>query len=309
MKYLSSLLLLMLVSVCASAKIWRVNNNAGVNADYTTAWEAINAATAGDTIHLESSTTAYATNSLTLTKKLIFIGPGYFLNPANTNEPYNPGLQAVTIEGMLPFMRIGAGADGTKFLGVTFVGSVYMNGGDNISFERVYFFNGIYFESAVSDNVSVRKCFFLNSGNINSTSSVVVTNFTAENNIFYNSYINMPILSGSNNVIRNNSFYGGSGVTLQNAYFANNILYTTYACNFTNCTIKNNLFQANQTLPGTATNNQVNVNMANVFVGGTTGSLDSRVVLKAGSPAIGAGLTVGAVTNPDCGAYGATESL
>jgi len=46
--------------------------------------------------------------------------------------------------------------------------------------------------------------------------------------------------------------------------------------------------------------------MANVYAGGTS-SIDSRVVLKTGSPAIGAGLTVGAVVNPDCGAYGATD--
>ena len=47
--------------------------------------------------------------------------------------------------------------------------------------------------------------------------------------------------------------------------------------------------------------------MADVYVLGTTGSLDSRLALKAGSPAIGAGLTVGAVVSPNCGAYGATD--
>ena len=90
-------------------------------------------------------------------------------------------------------------------------------------------------------------------------------------------------------------------------YVANNIFGVSPECVFVNCTIKNNLFQSNQALPGTATNNQVSINMDNVYVGGTTGSLDSRLVLKAGSPAIGAGLTVGAVVSPDCGAFGATD--
>jgi hypothetical protein len=47
--------------------------------------------------------------------------------------------------------------------------------------------------------------------------------------------------------------------------------------------------------------------MTNVYTGGSTGSQDSRTVLKPGSPAIGAGLTVGAVVSPDCGAFGATD--
>ncbi|MBS1566787.1 MAG: hypothetical protein JST39_20550, partial [Bacteroidetes bacterium] len=84
-------------------------------------------------------------------------------------------------------------------------------------------------------------------------------------------------------------------------------IFGTPSSNFINCTIKNNLFAAAQTLPGTATGNQINVNMANVYVYGTTGSQDTRTQLKPGSPAIAAGLTVGAVTTPDCGAFGATD--
>jgi hypothetical protein len=59
-------------SLCAalttSGKTWRVNNNPGISADFTTAQVAHDAASAGDTIHLEPSLTNYG--GLNITKKL-----------------------------------------------------------------------------------------------------------------------------------------------------------------------------------------------------------------------------------------------
>jgi hypothetical protein len=293
-----------------SAKSWRVNNNVGVNADFISFYNAAISASVqpGDTLYMESSTTIYTTNSMTLTKQLVVIGPGYFLDPADVNSPHNPGLQVATRTAQLGFLRMGAGSDGTKFLGVMLEQSVYMNGASNIKFERIYFgYGGVYFENGINDNVSIRKCFFTGSALAMGTTSTT-TNLVVENNIFWGAYATLDRLTGSGNIFRNNSIANSGNVfTFNNMYVANNIFGTTAGNNFVNCTIKNNLFQGNQTLPGTATNNQVNVNMINVYVGGTTGSLDSRVVLKAGSPAVGAGLTVGAVVSPDCGAYGATD--
>ena len=73
------------MSVNLNAAIWRVNNIAGVNADFTTIQAAHNAANAGDTIYLEPSAGNYG--NLTATKRLVIIGPGYFLAE-------NEGLQA-----------------------------------------------------------------------------------------------------------------------------------------------------------------------------------------------------------------------
>src|SRR6476620_10631294 len=85
----------------AYAKVWRVNSNSNYNG--TSLWgdnfggtsaypvfkqlaDVINSnlitATAGDTIHLEGSSIDYT--NVTITKKLVIIGPGYFLNE-NTN--------------------------------------------------------------------------------------------------------------------------------------------------------------------------------------------------------------------------------
>jgi hypothetical protein len=299
-----------IISLQANAKIWRVNNNAGIAADFTTFNAAATSAAvlAGDTIHIEPSATLYGTANFTLTKRLVVIGVGYFLNPANVTTPGNAGLQVATQDCRLNFFRIGSGADNSKFIGITIEGSVYLNTVNNISFEKVLFYpGGCYHEDGVIDGTSFRKCFF-NGVTLNASATATVTNFVCENSIFDNgAVINISAFSGSGNIVRNNSVTNSNPFTLNNCYVANNIFGIIAQCTFTNCVIKNNLFQINQTLPGTATGNQVNVNMANVYVGGSTGSLDSRVVLKAGSPAIAAGLTVGAVVTPDCGAYGATD--
>ena len=292
------------------AKIWRVNNNAGITADFATLAAAHASASVvnGDTLHIEPSATSYQAGA-TITKSLVYIGIGYFLDPANTTAPANTGLQVSTVTSDIGFLRLGAGSDGSKFIGITFDGSIYVNGVSNLTFEKDYFPSGLYFESGTNNNATVRKCIFINSNQINAhATNAVMTNFVCENNLFFNSaFVNLPILTGSGNIFRNNSASGFNGFTLANTYVANNIFGTTGVSAFTNCTIKNNLFQVNQTLPGSATNNQLNVNMANVYVGGNSSSYDSRFILKAGSPAIAAGLTIGSVVTPDCGAFGATD--
>lgn len=307
MKYLSFLLIASIVSLTASAKVWRVNNNVGVVADFSTFYQAVAGAATGDTLYFEPSAIDYVTNSTTLSKRLVMVGPGYFLDPANSSEPANTGLQAATKDARLGFFYVGAGADGSKFLGVTIAGSVYLNAVNNISFEKVYFPAGIYFQSGTMDAISFRKCFI--SSAIYGPAAPVLTNFVCENNLFYGSgYMQLPFLTGSGNIFRNNSiFNNGNTFVLNNTYVANNIFGTAAQSTFTNCTIKNNIFQAAQTLPGTATGNLVSQSMTNVYVGGTTNSLDARAVLKSGSIAIGFGLTVGAVTSPDAGAFGATD--
>lgn len=292
------------------AKIWRINNNAGVAADFTTVTAAINSASVvnGDTLHIESSTASYPVSGDVIPKSLVYIGVGYFLDPADAGAPPNTGLQVVTGLSNLQFLRLGAASSGSKFIGITFSSGLYFNGANNVTLDRCLILSGIHFENGINDNFQFRKSFMANNNQMSMGAAATVTNFVCENNIFYNNaFVNMPGLTGSGNIFRNNSLGGFNGMTLVNTYVANNIFSIAPQCSFTNCTIKNNLFQTNQTLPGTATNNQVNINMANVFVSGTTGSLDSRYQLKPGSPAIAAGLTVGAVVNPDCGAFGATD--
>lgn len=307
MKYLSLLALVTVISMSTQAKSWRMNNNVGVVADFTTFLTALSDArvVSGDTIYVEPSATKYDGSGAFLTKRLVIIGPGYLLDPANTTTPGNGGLQVVPYDAQLSYFYVTAAGAFSKIIGLN-VDAAYLRTTNNITFERCRFTGVLQFEQGLSTNITVRKCFFSSSFNYNGASTA--SNLICENNIFAPACVmNLPMLTGSGNIVRNNTFYEtGNGSNIVNAYFVNNIVACLVPFTLTDCTIKNNLFKSNQPLPATATNNQINVNMlADVYLG--TGSYDGRAMLKATSLAKGAGLTVGSVVNPDCGAFGATD--
>lgn len=314
MKYFSLITLFIIITSASSAKSWRINNNAGVTADFTTFYDAVQSASvaAGDTIYVEPSLSDYASNSITITKRLVVLGIGYFHTEGDVNYPANPGLQYTKARSAIPFFRVGNGANGSVFAGLLLSGGVSIAGSPsawNLIFERNAFNGDLNIESGVNDQVIVRKNFFNGTTFRANTNGATLSNLTCENNIFYGYWARLELtqLTGSSNVIRNNSIYAANaGYNILNAYVANNIFGTVGGGTFTNSTLKNNIFAINQTLPGTATDNKVSIDMNTVYAGGT-GSIDSRVILKSGSPASGAGLTVGAVVSPDCGAFGATD--
>ncbi len=308
--FISSIILtLVLTAFQSQAKIWRVNNTPGVTADFTNFTAALASASVldGDTLHFESSVTQYP--GVSMNKRLVIIGLGYYLNPANITFPGNAGLQAVTEESKIGGMSINNGANGSKFLGITVQG-ININGSAaayNLTFEKVHFNGGLTFSNASHSNITIRKCFFENTGIQATTGNL--SNFVMENSIFYgfSGYMSLQSLTGSGNIIRNNTFFNTYASDIPNCYFANNIIADpNYDWIFTNTTVKNNLFaRSTQALPVTASANQMGVTMSTVFL--LTGSFDARYQLKAGSPAIAAGLTVGSVVSPDCGAFGATD--
>jgi len=100
------------LATSASAKIWQVNNNPGVTADFTTLQNANDNAAVmdGDTLYVAGSPTSYG--SLSLTKELIIIGPGYFLDE-------NPDTQAVTEAAKTGPINFKAGSDDSVIAGLT----------------------------------------------------------------------------------------------------------------------------------------------------------------------------------------------
>ncbi|HEU4470794.1 MAG TPA: hypothetical protein VFR58_06925 [Flavisolibacter sp.] len=299
---ISSLVLVLMLFKNAEAKIWRVNNNAGVIADFNSFAAAMASASVvnGDTIHIEPSATQYP--GATVSKRLVIIGAGYLLDPANTSFPGNAGLQASVLVSNTGTISLVAGSEGSKIMGITFASITVGNlvAPTNLVIERCFATGPIAFSNGSYSNVTIRKCFFSDRW-IEQTSGSM-TGFVCENNIFHSSfaYINLGTLTGTGNIFRNNSLNGvGVNSTLANCYVANNI-FGSVAINLTNCVVKNNFFSTNQTLPGTAVGNQVNVVMSNVYQ--LTGSFDGQYALKAGSPALNAGVTVGGIT-PNIGAY------
>lgn len=274
----------------ASAKVWRVNNNLGVTADFAQVNAAINNPffQSGDTIYVEASTTAYA--NVTINKRVVIIGAGYLLSE-------NTGLQHNNLASPLGVVTIDTLGSGSHLIGLA-GNIIYVNSDvDNILISRSEFrvvANNTRPNSKMS-NWEIRQSrisgFSFNNVNYH------WENLVLRNNIFSTG---VSISSATNGLARNNLFL--AAVTLQNFYVSNNVFLSTLSNTFENCTIRYNISQGNNLPAGN--NNQLNVPQANVFV--LTGSTDARYQLAAGSPAIGAGEPVGGET-PDIGPFGTQD--
>ena len=262
------------LSITAHAKIWRVNNMPGVTADFTTAQAANDGASAGDTIHLEPSLTLYG--NVSTSKKLFWTSIGSFLID-------HPGNQFSSTSGRILNMTIGAGSEGSVFSVVVANINIYS---PLITIIRTHVTGGGSINIGNNSNdVVVMQSFF-------SGISIAGLNAIISNNIF--TAVNMASSSTAvviNNVITSNSDFG----RIYNSVFQNNIC-RGMSFLFTNSTVSYNL-DAGASIPS-GNNNQLNVNMNNVFVN-NDGVIDKDFMLKIGSPAIGSGY--GGI---DMGAFG-----
>ncbi len=279
-KYGIFTLAMMLMTVVSFAKIWRVNNNLGVSANFTTAQAANDAAAvlAGDTIHLEPSITSYG--SLTTNKRLTWISTGAFL-AVHPNQQFSNNI------GRVDAMTVGGTGNlaNNSVFHIYVVNDVYIDA-SNIRIDRCF----------VGDNV-ILSAFVNGSGTslvvINSWIQANVTINQGNNNVVTNNIIGNGISSNNGNqltVFTHNviNAISSSPSTVTNAIVENNIFNNTSSpYTFDNCTVQFNMSGAASVLPA-GNNNQNSVAMANVFVN-NSGADDVSFVLKAGSPAIGAG--------------------
>jgi hypothetical protein len=283
-KMLLSLIFSLLCGIVSGQRLIRVNNNAGADPDYLTLQEANDNANNGDTIYVEGSTTMYA--GADISKSLTIIGPGFFLSQ-------NDSTQANGLEASIGSISLNAGSVGSVLTGIK-VSTVYIYV-DNIVVSRCHV-SSINFNSNI-DNILVLQNYVSNI----QISAGVITNGIISNNIVGGS-INIPSTSGPLQVI-NNVLFGAGHISVTNSSIANNILSHMggQIYEHTGNTITNNLLAQAGT---NANGNQYNVVMANVFVdfnGNLRYSTDGKWKLKAGSPAIGAG-----VSGVDCGVFGGT---
>lgn len=292
-------MLAMLAANVSLGKIWRVNNT-GVPADFTTAQLAIDNASVvnGDTIHFEPSGTGYG--SLSLTKRLVIIGNGYFLGSIITNS--NPDLQANTATSSIDNIYILNGGSNSVIMGMSF-SVVYIGWStpvNNILFRRNRVTSSINLYTAGTTNVQVMQCYI--DGAIAQSGSH--TNVMIANNIIVQG-VNFD--ADDNGTLQNNILHAtgiGYSTSFYNFTLRSNILVGGSISVLSNCLVENNISYSTQF--GNANNNQQNVDMSTVFVGYPTigaNSYDGRYALKAGSPAIATGY--GSV---DCGAYGNTPA-
>lgn len=266
-----------------NAKIWRVNNNPGVVADFTTAQEANDAATvlAGDTIHLEPSISDYGI--LTTNKKLVWLSIGYFLTQ-------NPGNQFSTTPGTISYLQVNTGSEGSVF-SVVCSNYVYVYA-NSVTFLRSTFGT---FIALYGNNESVNQCWastYIATQSASSTNNIITNNICAS----------LDMIDGSSAIITNNIVLDQPSRTMYNSVFQNNILAGGTSLTFSNSNVSYNMCSVAALLPG-GNNNLQNIDMSTVFQNYQgTSSVDKDLQLKPGSPAIGAGF--GGI---DMGAFGGTS--
>lgn len=285
------LILICLFSItctAAHATIWRVNNqleadkSQGIFNQLNEVQEDVDVLP-GDTIHLEGSPTFY--NDFNCSKKLVIIGPGYFIteNPESQSRPESARLSTITFN---------EGSEGSLISGIVFnrypSSGPYLNV-NNITIQRCFIAGDV----KLSEISGARIVENYSTGNISGRyTSTVFSDIIVRNNIFAGDNFNTR--DGAFSICENNIFTGNS-IIISASSFRNNILTDGSAtAQITSGNILNNLAANGQF--GTQNGNQ-NVNIESVFMG--EGSTDGKWQLSASSPAKGAG-----VDGIDAGAFG-----
>ncbi len=274
----------------AEAKVWRVNNTAGIAVDFNSIQSAVSHASViiGDTLYVEGSAVSYGTVSLN--KRLVIIGPGYFLSGPNGNA----GLQFNTNTANVSVLGIDSLASGSTIIGMD--GSIYLNYNvDNITVQRSYvkLEMGTFYANSRIENLVINKCY--TSINLSGASLV---NPQVTNCIIY-SWFAFPAIA--NGLIRNNTVLTSSN--LSNSYVSNNLFHSNINQTFTNCSVKYNIAEIAGRLPA-GNNNQSGFDFSVLVAGGS--SSDGYYAIPPGSPLLGAGEPLNGVT-PAVGAFGTDD--
>lgn len=286
------LLPLLLCSFLSQAQnILRVNNNVGVNAPYTTISAAIAAAGVNDIIMVEGSILAY--DNLTINKKVTIVGPGYFLLE-------NLNLQGSPSSASLASVTFAAGSDGSSLYGLNITGGI--GTGDNVPNNNITVSNcriGGLTLSGDSNNFFLSGCYILGNlvfSNLSEYTGAIVSN---------NYIAGFGQGSGTTLVTLTHNIIAISISSSYNCDFYNNILIGQNSTSrYYNSIIKNNVFTTTQaSLAGAGSpvdgTNIFSALTTDLFIGLTGNTTDTQWKLKAGSPAIGAG-----ISGVDCGMYG-----
>ena len=144
-RFLCTIVTVFILATSATAKIWRIDNNAGNEADFTTLSAAHTGAAAGDTLYVAGSPSSYG--SLAATKTLFIFGPGYFLSS-------NPETQANTRTAIAAFIEFRLGSNGSLITGMDVDNVEVELGVSNVTIKRNYLNYSSYPVISIHDNAS-----------------------------------------------------------------------------------------------------------------------------------------------------------
>ena len=293
----TALLVLGLVAPAWAAD-WTIDSNPGRPASFRTLQAAHDSASvaAGDTLYLLPSSVSYG--SLTATKRLTVIGPGYLLNQNLSFANAVPSARADTI-------TLNATASGSFYTGLETTGDFDLNGANNVTIKRNLIGGGIGTASgAACANLRILQNFVMGSG-------------------FY--CLEIDTAGGSGEVLGN---YFDDGILVQGGTF--NFQFNTVNCHYTTDTnvvlqgytyaannlIKNGINLSDNALaesnwrsatyfstPAAELSGNAwtaNTTFSGQFLG--TGTVDGRWRLKSGAAVIGTGkngATPGMFSGPD----------
>lgn len=270
----------LLISTVSFAKVWRVNNNGGVNANFTTAQAAVSSSSVvnGDTLYFEGSTTSYG-DIADLNKSLTLIGTGYFLGN------WSPTIQFTPISARLGNIS-NVTVPNVQIMGLE-LSNIYLSAGNFQMFRSNAYSVNLW---GVCPNVVIKQNWI---GSFGASGNEYVTNLLISNNLIGSG---ISFYGGNDNgVIEYNDWGIQNNCTINfalgNFSFRNNIIggATSQVQNYVNSSVQYNMAQSN-TLP--ANNfNQNSVNMAGsaVFSNNDYTAGDKGFVLSANSPALTAG--------------------
>ncbi|MEP6676911.1 MAG: hypothetical protein ABJA78_17245 [Ferruginibacter sp.] len=307
------------ITLMASAKIWRVNNNTGIVADFTNIQAANDAAAVhnGDTIHVEASASGYG--GIYLNKRLVILGAGYYLTETSPMVA-NPQTEANPNISYFSFMYLNPGSKGSVISGI-YINSYCIIQDSLVTVQHCYMNGDFYFGdngttlSAYADTIRQN----LITGAFRAGSSSVGK---YKNMLVYNNIIGGSSMDFSSNINRvdgyfiNNDFVfyysaGSQGnavnITTANFVYQNNIWgYVNFGAYQTSNVYFNNI--CNGTGVPAGNSNQQNINASTAVYKDWTGngagfSSDGRFALKTGAnPASNTGTING--VSVDCGAFG-----
>lgn len=179
-------ILTVILNVCnqkaMATRTWRVNNN-GFSADTTSLQGAMDVlAGPGDTIHVEASGIPYP--AITFRKKLVLIGPGYFLSE-------NTGKQKNSTPATIVSVTFDPGSNGSVISGLRFDGAL----------------NG--FVSINENNITIERCWMQTIG-IQNLSPTTLSDITIKQS-YCNNYITTAALHPGplNNLLVTNCYFNG----------------------------------------------------------------------------------------------------
>ena len=303
---------ILLLATSLDATVWRVNNRPGTDADYTNLQNAINGASSGDVIYIEGSPNTYG--SVSMNKSLTIIGAGYWLDENDPTQVYKESSK-------VSYFYIQNGSQGSVIMGLDF----YMSapGGtvpiqiwtNNITIRRNHIVcactgtavaAGVRLYANVTGVVIEQNWIHTTAASAGNAYGVYIednaTNCNIENNFIQVASGNHAVYQETEDettslIIANNVMWGDL-TTYHSSHYNNILLEGTYTAGTGDAT-SNNL--CNGTQYPNINSNQQNIDMSTVFVDYTL-LIDNGYILKAGSPAIAAG--IGGV---DCGAFGTND--